>query len=107
MKIYLASQYSEKDQIAFCAEELTRMGITVVSTWHLEEHAPNSSLKEFSADTLIPLAERDLKEIEACDLLLLFTVDPDAMTRRGGRRTADRRRHRRTIRDGFGIMGFR
>lgn len=85
MSFYLAAQFGWKESIAAKKEQLTKMGFFVTSTWTDEQAKPDCSLKDFTGDYHESMASRDLNEIEAADVLVLFTVDPDTMTRRGGR----------------------
>lgn len=84
-KVYIAAQYRQKADIDQKKKELEGLGFTVTSTWTEEKDSPNVSLKEVEDRILLDYAERDVREIKAADLLVLFTVDPDEMTRRGGR----------------------
>lgn len=85
MSFYLAAQFSWKEAIALKKQQLESMGFHVTSTWTDEEAKANCSLKDFNGDYHAAMAARDLREIEEADVLVLFTVDPDTMTRRGGR----------------------
>lgn len=85
MKVYLAAQFSWKEQIAAKKRQLEQLGIEVTSTWTDETANPNCSLKDFQGDYHLDMALRDLRQIDEADRLILFTVDPDTMTRRGGR----------------------
>lgn len=85
MKIYLAAMYSRKQDIALKTDDLRALGHVVTSTWPEEPDNPQVSLKDVQDSTLRAYALRDLEEIDAADVLVLFTVDPDEKTRRGGR----------------------
>jgi nucleoside 2-deoxyribosyltransferase len=85
MSFYLAAQFSWKEDIAAKKRQLEGLGYTVTSTWTDEEAAANCSLKDFTGDYHEAMADRDLREIEAADVLVAFSVDPDTLTRRGGR----------------------
>jgi nucleoside 2-deoxyribosyltransferase len=85
LRIYLAAQYSQKQAVKIKAEELRLLGYNVTSTWIDEPENPNCSLKDVTDRKLREYAKRDLAEISRSDLLVLFTVDPDERTRRGGR----------------------
>jgi len=87
MKIYLASRYSTKDEIRGYTKALEDLGFVLTSSWPREPHDPNMDLPEVSPRVLRRLAARDLREIQACDLLVLFTVSPLEATKRGGRHT--------------------
>lgn len=80
MKIYLAAQYHQKGSIRIKAEELRLLGHEVTSTW-IDEPDPERS-------DLFPLnAAKDVREIIASDLLVLFTILPTDPFFRGGRHT--------------------
>lgn len=85
MKFYLAAQFSWKEDIALKKKQLEELGVTVTSTWTDENAAANCSLKDFSGGYHREMAIRDLNEIDAADAIVLFSVDPDTLTRRGGR----------------------
>jgi nucleoside 2-deoxyribosyltransferase len=85
MKVYLAAQFHWKEEIRIKKLALEARGVIVTSTWTDEIAAPNCSLKDFSGDYHSEMALRDLREIDEADALILFTVDPDTLTRRGGR----------------------
>jgi nucleoside 2-deoxyribosyltransferase len=85
MRVYLAAQYNQKPEIALKKQDLQALGFVVTSTWTDEPENPQVSLKDITDETLRGYAGRDLEEIDNADLLVLFTVDPDQLTRRGGR----------------------
>ena len=84
-RIYLAAQYHQKAVIAIYKSELESLGYRVTSTWTDEPQDANVSLKDVDDELLAEYAARDIMEIDDADLLVLFTVDPDELTRRGGR----------------------
>jgi nucleoside 2-deoxyribosyltransferase len=84
-KIYLAAMFSLKDEIAKRKAELQLLGYTITSTWTEEKASPTCSLKDYGEDYHTLYAGRDIEEINSCDVLVLFTVDPDKATLRGGR----------------------
>lgn len=85
MSFYLAAQFSWKDSIAAKKKQLEQLGFKVTSTWTDEVADPKCSLKDFSGDYHKEMADRDLREINEADVLVAFSVDPDTLTRRGGR----------------------
>lgn len=85
MKFYLAAQFSWKENIASKKKQLEELGHTVTSTWTDEVAAANCSLKDFPPDYHEKMALRDFEEIEAAEAIVLFSVDADTLTRRGGR----------------------
>lgn len=85
MKIYLAAQYHQKEEIAAKAAQLADMGHKITSTWFTEPEKPTVTMAEVATETLIEYAKRDLKEIQQANCFILFTVDPLVPTKRGGR----------------------
>ena len=83
--IYLAAQFHLKEDIRLRKDELLKLRYPVISTWTEEKMHGTVSLKDVGLDYLMEHARKDLREIDECDLLVLFTVDPDEYTRRGGR----------------------
>lgn len=84
-KVYIAAQYRQKEAVHRHKAELEAFGFVVTSTWTDEPDSPNVSRKEVDDHVLRGYAKRDVCEIDAADILVLFTVDPDELTRRGGR----------------------
>lgn len=85
MKVYLAARYSTKDQIAKYAEELRALGIEVTSTWLEEPHSPTSQLNELEGEQHTFYALNDLRDVDAADALVFFSVPPTQPMVRGGR----------------------
>ncbi len=86
MRVYLAGPYQHKDRIQKCADQLMEAGIVVTSSWLSETHPPNTQLHEVSDETKTEYALRDLKDIDAADWFVLFTVPlTDAPIPRAGR----------------------
>lgn len=84
MKIYLAARYREKNRMQQFRKELLSLGHEVTSTWMLEEFKPQIVLNEHKDVDWGEYAERDLEEIEACDLLIAFSVSETTPIYRGG-----------------------
>ena len=88
MNIYIAARYSKKhDAQAFAMMVRTAVpDIRVVSRWHTQDEG-----EEGEADVLRDpvkgrvYAQRDIDDIEACDVLVLFAEDPLQGYPRGGR----------------------
>jgi nucleoside 2-deoxyribosyltransferase len=85
MKVYIAARYSQKEEMKQVAALLRDKKIEVMSSWLLEPHPPCTTMDQVSEDDLRGYAQRDLEDIEAADVMLLFTVDPLIPTVRGGR----------------------
>lgn len=86
MKCYLASQFGWKDKLKKYAEELMAAGIECTSSWLNESYPTNATLQTIPTDAeRVKLATADLIDINASDVVVLFTVDPTTPTVRGGR----------------------
>jgi nucleoside 2-deoxyribosyltransferase len=85
MKVYLAAQYYRRDAMRGFAYMLKDIGIEVTSSWLRERADVNSDLSDNSHEFLRRHARNDIADIEAADVLILFTVDPILPTKRGGR----------------------
>ena len=85
MKIYLAAQYHLKADIAAKAAQLEELGHEVSSTWHKEDIPAGAGLEAATDKTWAEYAQRDLDEIFSSNMFIVFTVDPNTPTRRGGR----------------------
>ena len=81
MKIYVASFYDAKERIKPIVDRLRGFGHVVVSTWTEEPHTGDND-KTLTNGLRLYYAWRDLKEVDAADLLLLDTLDVNP---RGGR----------------------
>lgn len=86
MRVYLANQFSKKQETAKFAEELRKEGFIITSTWLNEPDADaNDSMKSYGDQYLAVAAKVDVYDISSADAFVIFTVDPDEMTKRGGR----------------------
>ena len=79
MKVYCASYFDTRDRIRPYADIIWRKGHEVVSSWLQEVAKPEGMTQN---EFWKKLAIKDLAEINACDLLILDTID---LTPRGGR----------------------
>jgi len=89
MRIYLASAYESRDHIRDCADELTRIGFTVTSTWLEEKHEINDgttgAATDLPAEQVDKHAMDDLYDISQSDMLVLFTEGATGHRGGGGR----------------------
>jgi len=85
MKIYLAAQYSWRGVVKGYAKQLEALGFEITSTWLNERKEPGTELTELSDRFLKEHAKQDLYDIRAADCVILFTVGPTELTKRGGR----------------------
>lgn len=84
MKIYMAAQYNRREEMARKAQYARENGILVVSTWLAPPTVNNpDSVEE------MPWwgreAETDIRDIDTCDVFVLFAEPPGALQPRGGR----------------------
>jgi nucleoside 2-deoxyribosyltransferase len=84
MKVYLASPYSQKNQMNTYAAELRAGGVEVTSSWLEETHAPNVQMHELTHEEHLQYAYRDIKDVQAAKIFVFFT-DPTKTLVRGGR----------------------
>lgn len=59
--------------------------IHVNSRWLEEKCAPTVTIHDFEPSGLLAPALDDIEDIKACDAFVLFTVDGETPTKRGGR----------------------
>lgn len=85
MKVYLAAQFHQKDEINEYATQLRAAGIFVTSSWLDEPFAPNTQLGEVNETTRREYAQRDLLDIDEANLLVFFSIPDTQLFRRGGR----------------------
>ena len=86
MKVYLAGGYSTKDQLKKHAEELAAANIQCTSSWLNEPYKADATLSTIPTDAeRIKYAMNDLIDINAADVVVLFTIDPTTPFVRGGR----------------------
>jgi nucleoside 2-deoxyribosyltransferase len=85
MKFYLAAGFSRKEEIAAKSCQLVSVGIGVTSTWPAENIDPKHTLNDLSDEYLRLHGEKDIKEIDEADGVILFTQEPTKPFVRGGR----------------------
>ena len=85
MKVYLAARYTRKDEIAQYVKLFEAVGIKVTSTWMTEPHGGQVQLADVRDDQLREYALRDLEEIKAANIFILFSESDQTANRRGGR----------------------
>lgn len=83
-KMYLAGRFDRKDELACYAAQLEDVGHVVTSRWLTGVH-DHTTERELTPDDLAVFAAEDLEDIDAADLLVLFTERPDAGYMSGGR----------------------
>lgn len=85
MKVYLAAQYKQKDDLIRYAAELKELGIEVTSRWLNEPHSTTTELGELHPDDLERYAMIDLYDIDMADAFVFFSLPDSSLSRRGGR----------------------
>lgn len=85
LSVYLAAQFARKDEMAKKRVELENYGITVTSQWTDEALDPTAELSDVDDETNTEVANSDLLDIDAADVLVFFTEDPTVGIVRGGR----------------------
>ena|SRR5690348_4680388 len=85
MKVYLASRFSRKEEMAKKVEELHDLNIEVTSRWLFENAPGNAKLKDYDDAYLLNTATVDIEDIEKADTFVLFSESPDEAFVRGGR----------------------
>lgn len=85
MKVYLASRFSRQLELREYANELTNLGIKVTSRWLNQIANVNHSLNDVTDWDNRLYATQDAADIDAADVLVLFSENPKVGTPRGGR----------------------
>lgn len=85
MKIYLAAQYSWRDKLKEYARILERKNIEVVSAWLKETKDVKEELTTYTNAYAKDHAQMDLDDIQEADILVLFTISPTDVSKRGAR----------------------
>lgn len=86
MQVYLASRFDNRDLLRACAEELEETGnIKVTSRWVMQDdyEVDNDALNDPENVRAHRIAEDDLSDIRAADLLIYFSAPEQGV--RGGR----------------------
>lgn len=85
LSVYLAAQFARKEEIAEKGRELAQYGIIITSQWTGELLAPTASLHDNTDDLNVEISNVDVLDIDAADVVVLFTEDPTVGIKRGGR----------------------
>lgn len=70
MRTYLAASFDRQEEMKKYARQLKELGGEIVSTWLYEEVFSASSVP---TDLASEYAERDVREVKACDFFIWFT----------------------------------
>jgi nucleoside 2-deoxyribosyltransferase len=76
IKVYLAGPYRARTILKDCADELDRIGYTVVCRWLDGDHegAPDAAA-DAPVEDRQRWAREDLQDVDACGVLVAFTAD--------------------------------
>lgn len=85
MRVYLASRYSRRDEMARFAQYLRRSGVIVTSRWIDERLALDPTLNDCTPEHNLRVARIDLDDIDEADVVIFHSADPLVGTPRGGR----------------------
>lgn len=89
MKVYLAGPYAARELLGEYAIELADIGISVTSRWLLETHditpGTQKAAVDLSDEEVSAHAIADLADVEAADVLVLFTAANVGFEGGGGR----------------------
>lgn len=89
MKIYIAARYGRRLEMKRHAEELKMIGHKVVSTWVFEDNDAVDAQFRSSRDASRAaqgFAEKNLDQIDECDIFVCFTEAPEGGPEVGGGR---------------------
>ena len=89
-KVYLAASYGRRDEVRRYGYRLERLGYTITSRWLTDDHNIPSAIEVESAQDSIPLvgsefAGKDIEDVKASDILVMFSESPMSGVSRGGR----------------------
>jgi len=92
MKVYIASNFADKDRVKARGEELLALGITCTSRWALETAPHNCKITDKPAQYMRETAVFDVEDILAADKVVLTVPSPEQLVNltphqmsRGGR----------------------
>lgn len=92
MKVYIASNFADKDRVKARGEELAAIGIECTSRWALETAPHNCKITDVTSDYLRETAVFDVEDILKADKLVLTVPTPEQLVNltphqmsRGGR----------------------
>ena len=92
MRVYIASNFADKDRVKARGEELAAIGIECTSRWALETAPHNCKITDVTSDYLRETAVFDLQDILVADKVVLTVPTPKELVNmtphqmsRGGR----------------------
>ena len=69
MKIYIAASFPRKEDANSLAEHLKKADHIIVSRWH------NEDSEYATEDQMVPRAQRDMDDMERCNMMIQYTGD--------------------------------
>jgi hypothetical protein len=86
-KIYLASRYSRREELNYCARQLRELGFEVTSRWLNGNHqiSDDGLSDEGKQEERTRFATEDWEDLMAADTTISFTEAPRGLHSRGGR----------------------
>ena len=79
MKVYIASNFADKDRVKARGEELAALGIECTSRWALESAPHNCTITDKPAQYMRETAVYDIEDILASDVVVLTVPTPEQL----------------------------
>jgi hypothetical protein len=79
MRVYIASNFADKDRVKARGEELAALGIECTSRWALETAPHNCKITDVKDDYLRETAVFDIEDILNADALVLTVPTPEEL----------------------------
>ena len=79
MKVYIASNFADKDRVKARGEELAAIGIECTSRWALESAPHNCTITDKPAQYMRETAVYDIEDILASDVVVLTVPTPEQL----------------------------
>ena len=85
LKVYLASRHEDRDDIIRVRRQLVKNGIFVTSRWLLEGGILKTPIVENEREGSLHVLQNDLEDIEAADVVVVFSPRKAFCNSTGGR----------------------
>jgi len=79
LKVYIASNFADKDRVKARGEELAAIGIECTSRWALETAPHNCKITDVTSDYIRETAVYDIEDILASDVVVLTVPTPEQL----------------------------
>ena len=83
LKIYLASRYLRRDELREYRKQLKDLGHEITSRWLAERKDQTSTMHDLQSAQHEVIATRDLEDIDAADMFVVFGNEPRNQKRGG------------------------